>query len=86
MIASRAQFGVDPSRGAAGESVLQRIEQQFVGDQAEQNALVEIERYTVGRYIQREFAARGFVRAQQRFRKLAEMRREFLVPAKGPLY
>ena len=30
------------------ERVLQRIEQQFVGDQAKQNALVEIERNAIG--------------------------------------
>jgi hypothetical protein len=30
------------------ECVLQRIEQQFIGDQAEQNALVEIEQDMIG--------------------------------------
>ena len=58
------------------ECVLQRIEQQFVGYQAEQNALIEIERNALGGNVKCEFAACRLVRAQQNFRQLTQMRCE----------
>ncbi|PYL74090.1 MAG: hypothetical protein DMF26_12095 [Verrucomicrobia bacterium] len=64
---------------AAVKCVLQGIKQQFVGDQAEQNALVEIERDLIGGKVKREVAARRGVRAQQHFSQLTQMRREIKV-------
>ena len=61
------------------ECVLQSIEQQFVGDQAKQNALIEIERNAIGGNVKCEVAACGLVRAQQHFRELTQMRREIEV-------
>jgi len=50
--------------------MLQSIEQQFIGDQTKQDALIKIEWNLIGGNIKREFAARGLVREHQHFGQL----------------
>src|SRR5262249_6032627 len=61
------------------ECVLQSIQKQFVRDQAQQNALVEIERNVIGADIEAELAPRRRVRAHQHCSQLTQMGHEIQV-------